>query len=103
MADSQDKWATHQKTASINLMVLALGFRLVSQYISQRRNVERQLQSATHAAQAANTAKSAFLANMSHEIRTPMTAILGYTDMLLEQGMSEGERGNCIEVIRRNG
>ncbi|RTL17633.1 MAG: response regulator [Burkholderiales bacterium] len=34
---------------------------------------------ATHAAQAANLAKSAFLANMSHEIRTPMNAIIGLT------------------------
>ncbi|MGS0757840.1 sensor histidine kinase, partial [Roseateles sp. GG27B] len=33
----------------------------------------------THAAQAANQAKSAFLANMSHEIRTPMNAIIGLT------------------------
>ena len=34
----------------------------------------------------ANAAKSQFLANMSHEIRTPMTAVLGYTDEILEGG-----------------
>jgi signal transduction histidine kinase/CheY-like chemotaxis protein len=45
---------------------------------------------ACKAALAADRAKSEFLANMSHEIRTPLTAILGFTDELIDEGARAG-------------
>ncbi len=61
--------------------------------------------SLTGEAVAANMAKSEFLANMSHEIRTPMTAILGYVDLLFEDGdlsQAPKSRIDMINTIRRN-
>ena len=71
----------------------------------ETRVVERtaELRVAKEAAEASNRAKSEFLANMSHEIRTPMTAILGYSDLLLQEALSPKEQEEFLHTIRHNG
>src|SRR5258706_8255247 len=71
----------------------------------ERRNSDPEL--AASKAERAAAPKTEFLANMSHEIRTPMTAILGFTDILLEEEpdapASPAERVEALRTIRRNG
>jgi len=47
-------------------------------------------------------AKSEFLANMSHEIRTPMNAIIGFSELLLEDGLDETQRQH-VQTIHHAG
>ncbi len=62
-----------------------------------------ELEVALKRAREADEAKSRFLANVSHEIRTPMTAILGFTDLLLDPSSTESDKLNAAQTIRRSG
>lgn len=69
----------------------------------QQRDLLAQLEHSRAEAVDANRAKSDFLANMSHEIRTPLGAVLGFSELLMEEGVSEREKQIYMTTIRRNG
>lgn len=67
------------------LILTFLYEKFESQIIRRLQRNNRELAFARDQALAASLAKSSFLANMSHEFRTPLNAIIGYSDMLLEE------------------
>lgn len=68
---------------------------------AQKIAEEAQIQKA--AAEASNQAKSTFLANMSHEIRTPLTAIIGFSESLLDKNTKCSDQIESINTVIRCG
>jgi K+-sensing histidine kinase KdpD len=51
----------------------------------------------------AKRAKCEFLANMSHQLRTPMNAVIGYSEMLLEDLSASGQHSSELEKVHELG
>jgi PAS domain S-box-containing protein len=74
----------------------------IARDITLQKRIQRELQLAKEAAEAANHAKDQFLSVLSHELRTPLTPVLAemsYLETL--EDLPEAIRSN-ISMIRRN-
>jgi len=45
--------------------------------------------------------KSELVANVSHDLKTPLTSIINYTDILLREDISEGEKVEFLKILNR--
>lgn len=72
----------------------------VTDIISAEKNSRSVLQNALDLAQEANRAKTDFLSAMSHDIRTPMNAIIGMTDLVLDDLDNRQHLSEYLDIIK---
>ena len=74
--------------------------RITDDALQQARQVA---DSARHAADQANQAKSRYISAISHELRTPLNSILGYAQLMGEDASIPPHRQQAVHVIKRGG
>jgi PAS domain S-box-containing protein len=96
-------WESASISPILNAQGLTTHYIAIKEDITERKLIEKQLIKAKEKAEESDRLKLAFLANMSHEIRTPMNGILGFTELLKEQGLSSDVQQEYIKIIRKSG
>ena len=70
--------------------------------INRYKVVEEKMAIAMRKAEESDRLKSAFVANISHEIRTPLNSIVGFANLMVEEGLPEEERKLSSDMITSN-
>ena len=79
-----------------------LGVVVRMEDMTKQKQAELELRKAKEKAEESDRFKSAFVANISHEIRTPLNSIVGFANLMVEEGLPEEERKLSSDMIMSN-
>ncbi|MDH6357321.1 HAMP domain-containing sensor histidine kinase [Parabacteroides sp. PF5-9] len=101
MEEKAQQTKTQLTIWSIGCILLVVVVLILTYLIRIINRKQKELREAKEKAEEADQMKSAFLANMNHEIRTPLNAIVGFSEVLIDEQDSES-RKQFVEIIQSN-
>lgn len=96
-------WLLTSGTPILNKQGELIGYRGLDKDITKQKNHTQELLIAKEKAEESDRLKTEFINNMSHEIRTPMNGILGFSEMLNNEGITDEKRKTFIKIIQSSG
>ncbi len=103
------KFAANLDEFKLSLSAKRLARQLNESIHREKQELEQQVAVATsdlliakEHAEHANRAKTEFLARMSHEIRTPLTAIIGYSEIALDEEADQNTKARSMQTVSQN-
>jgi len=103
--DGKTIWVRENARAVLDSSGRVLFLEGTVQDVTTGRETEQAMRKALQETQEAARAKSAFLAAMSHELKTPLNAVIGFSELILQQLYGPiGERySSYVADIHTNG
>ncbi len=71
-------------------------------YLVRFRKLSKELKISKEKAEESDKLKSRFLQTISHEIRTPLNGIIGFSEMMRTNNISQGEMKQINDMINKN-
>ena len=80
----------------------AENFSLKASYekcLGEQKQLEKKFITATEKVREKNRLKAEIIATVSHEIRTPLNSVIGFSEILLDEGLTDGKRKEIINIL----
>lgn len=91
------------RTGKATLIGIDIDITVLKENAQRLQQAMEEAQQAREQAVEANQAKSAFLANVSHEIRSPMNAILGFSQLIMDDSNLTPLQHENLQIINSSG
>jgi len=91
------------KGVAFVLLTSILLFLIINREVFKQKHYEIELRIAKEKAEKSDRLKTSFLNNMSHEIRTPMNCLLGFSELLTDNDITDDDRIQYLKIMNNNG